>query len=81
VGDGDVDYSQVLSAANSLSIDDRIRLVEAIWEGIEGEAPMPELTEAQKQELDRRLAEHEANPDDVIPWEQVKADIEGRFRG
>ena len=76
-----MDFSQVLSAANSLSIDDRIRLVDAIWESIEGETPMPQLTEAQKQELDRRLAEHEANPDDVIPWEQVKADIESRLKG
>lgn len=76
-----MDYSQVLSAAKSLSIDERMRLVEAIWEGVEGERPMSELTKAQKQELDRRLAEHEANPDDVIPWEQVKADIEGRLEG
>ena len=75
-----MDYSRVLSAANSLSIDDRIRLVEAIWEGIEVESPAPELTEAKKQELDRRLAEHAANPDDVIPWEQVRADIEARLK-
>lgn len=76
-----MDFSDILAAANSLSIDERIRLADAIWEGIEGEEPpMPELTEAQKQELDRRLAEHEANPDDVIPWEEVKANIEARLK-
>ncbi len=73
-------YSEVLSAANALSIDDRIRLAEAIWEGIQAEEPMPELTEAQKRELDRRLAELEANPHDVIPWEEVKADLEARLK-
>ena len=80
MGDEDVDFAEILSAANSLSIDERIRLAEAIWEGIDAEEPLPELTEAQKQELDRRLAEHEANPHDVIPWEQVKADIEARLK-
>jgi len=74
-----VDYLDILTAANSLSIDDRIRLAEAIWEGIEADEPTPELTEAQKQELDRRLAEHEADPDDVIPWEEVKANLEARL--
>jgi len=44
------------------------------------EEPVPELTEAQKQELDRRLAEMEADPDDVIPWEEVKAQAEARLR-
>jgi len=75
-----VDYSELLTAANALSIDDRIRLAEAIWEGIEAEEPTPELTEAQKEELDRRLAEHEANPDDVTPWEEVKANLEARLK-
>ena len=41
---------------------------------------MPELTEAQKQELDRRLAELEANPDEVTPWEEVEAEIRARLR-
>ena len=75
-----MDYSELLTAANALSIDDRIRLAEAIWEGIEAEEPTPELTEAQKEELDRRLAEHEANPDDVTPWEEVKANLEARLK-
>jgi putative addiction module component (TIGR02574 family) len=75
-----MDFSQVLSAANSLSIDDRIRLVEAIWQSIESEKPMPELSAAQKQELDRRLAEDDASPDDAVPWEVVDAEIRSRVR-
>ena len=34
-----------------------------------------ELTDAQKHELDRRLAAYEANPDDVIPWETVRKEL------
>jgi putative addiction module component (TIGR02574 family) len=33
----------------------------------------PLLTEAQRRELERRVAEDDANPDDVVPWEQVLA--------
>lgn len=38
------------------------------------------LTEAQRAELDRRIAEHEASPDDVVPWEEVKASITKRLK-
>lgn len=74
-----MELSEVLSAANALSIDDRIRLVEAVWEGIEAAQPTPQLTEAQKRELDRRLAELDASPDHVVPWEEVKATARARL--
>jgi putative addiction module component (TIGR02574 family) len=78
-GDGHVDFSEVLSAANALSVDDRIRLMDAIWDGIDTNGPIPELTEAQKQELDRRLAEDDASPEDVIAWEDINAEIKARL--
>jgi len=30
-------------------------------------------------ELDRRIADHEANPDDVVSWEEVKAEALNRI--
>jgi putative addiction module component (TIGR02574 family) len=33
------------------------------------------LTDAQRDELDYRIARHEQNPSDVIPWQQVKAGL------
>ncbi|HZW24691.1 MAG TPA: addiction module protein [Gallionella sp.] len=38
------------------------------------------LTEAQVTELDCRLADHLANPEDVIPWSEVKAAALAKFR-
>jgi putative addiction module component (TIGR02574 family) len=67
-----MDLTAALSVINSLSVDERIRLVEAVWDGIAAEQPVPQLTDAKKNELDRRLADHRAAPDDVIPWETVK---------
>ncbi len=63
-----------------LSIEDRIALAQAIWDSIAAEPHPPLLTEAQRQELQRRLDDHQANPNDVVPWEQVKAEALARFR-
>lgn len=74
-----MDFSEVLSAANSLSIDERMQLVEAVWDGIAAEQPTPQLTEAQKHELERRLAELDASPEIAVPWEEVWAQAKARF--
>ena len=57
----------------ALSIEDRIRLVQAIWDGIEAEQAYPDLTEAQKRELDDRIDNYEMNPDNILTWEEIKA--------
>jgi putative addiction module component (TIGR02574 family) len=65
--------TQLLQQARVLGIDEQIELVEAIWDGIVSRGAAPSLTETQKSELDRRLADHLAKPDDVVPWSEVKA--------
>jgi putative addiction module component (TIGR02574 family) len=64
--------TQLLQQASALDIDEQIELVEAIWTGIVSRGLEPSLTESQKLELDRRLADHLANPSDVIAWDDVK---------
>jgi putative addiction module component (TIGR02574 family) len=60
---------------NQLSVAQRILLVEEIWESIaeDGAEAPPSLSESQLQELRRRVAEDDADPDNLIPWEEVKA--------
>lgn len=51
-----------------LSVDERLRLAEEIWESIRANPTELPVTDAQTAELDRRLAEHRADPsaaDDV----------------
>ena len=55
----------------SLSPTEKAELLDAVWESLEAEAAS--MTDEQRAELDRRIANHEQNPSDVIPWEQVKA--------
>jgi len=59
-----------------LSVADRLILVEELWDSIAAATP---LTDAQRAELDRRLADHEANPDDVVSWEEVQSSITARL--
>ena len=46
----------------------------------EGDEPQIELTDELEAEIDRRLADAEANPSDSVPWEQVKAEALARFQ-
>jgi putative addiction module component (TIGR02574 family) len=63
-----------------MSRDERIALVQAIWDTIVAESAPPLLTESQRQELQRRVAEDDTNPNDVVPWEQVKAQTQARLK-
>ena len=59
-----------------LSIAERIQLVEDIWDSIVVENPAAvQFSEEQRQEIRRRLAAHDAEPDSAIPWEQVRSEL------
>ncbi|MBI4374270.1 MAG: addiction module protein [Deltaproteobacteria bacterium] len=59
-----------------LSIPERIRLVEDIWDSIIEVPESISLTDAQKEELDRRLQAYYKNQNESLPWDQVCARIE-----
>jgi putative addiction module component (TIGR02574 family) len=63
-----------------LGIEERLTLVEELWDSIAADSSAVPLTEAQRTELDRRIADHEANPDDVVPWEEIKTSITERLK-
>jgi len=58
-----------------LSPDEKIRLVQELWDAIAEEVSRMPLAESQRRLLDERLADEEQNPDDVEPWEKAKQDI------
>ncbi len=58
---------------DQLTIAQRILLVEEIWDSIADQQDQLPITEAQKQDLQRRLATHKANPKAGSSWEEVKA--------
>ncbi len=65
---------------NTLSRDERIELVLEIWDSIAAAPTFSLLTEPQRKELRHRVADDDANPDDVVPWDQVKAQTLARLK-
>ncbi len=55
-----------------LPVEERLKLVEALWDSIAEFPEALELSAAQKQELDRRLAAYESSPDAGVPWTELK---------
>jgi putative addiction module component (TIGR02574 family) len=64
---------------DQLSVEDRMSLVQQLWDSIAEEMSRLPLTRAQQEEVDRRLAAHRANPHAAIPWEQVEAEARARL--
>jgi putative addiction module component (TIGR02574 family) len=56
----------------SLSVEERIQLVEAVWDSIAQQPESLPVTEAQRKELDRRLDEHQKDPRAGRPWSAVR---------
>jgi putative addiction module component (TIGR02574 family) len=61
-----------------LSPSERHDLIGTLWDSLDVKE-LPPLTDEQTKELDRRLAEHRANPSRAIPWEQVMTELRARF--
>ncbi|HEX8500341.1 MAG TPA: addiction module protein [Pyrinomonadaceae bacterium] len=58
-----------------LSVAERIQLAEDIWDSIASDPAALPLTDAERQELDRRLESHARNPDEGLPWEALKEKV------
>jgi putative addiction module component (TIGR02574 family) len=67
--------SQLSPEIRTLPIVQRLDLVEQIWDSIYEDQEQFELTEAQKVELDRRLAAHAAAPNRGVSWQEVKTKL------
>ena len=61
-----------------LSVAERIPLAEDIWDSIVADPASLPLTDAQRQELDRRLDSLEEAPELGAAWEVVRAQITSR---
>jgi putative addiction module component (TIGR02574 family) len=65
--------SDLRDQINSLSAAEKVELLDTLWESLEADSAS--LTDAQRAELDFRIARHEQNPSDVIPSQQVRAGL------
>ncbi len=75
-----MDLKAVLTEVQSWPAEDRLRLIEEVWDGLYAEGHEPDPTDDLKALLDRRLEALGRNPEAVVPWEVVEARTLERFR-
>jgi putative addiction module component (TIGR02574 family) len=63
---------------DKLSADERLALLEEIWDSLAANPEAVPVTDAQKGDLQRRLDAYRDDPKAGSPWEEVKARLQGR---
>jgi putative addiction module component (TIGR02574 family) len=72
---------KLLAELLELTPAERIQLAEDLWDSVTADDEnLPPLTEAQRAELDRRLAEHRRDPSTAVPWDEVRARLWSRVK-
>lgn len=62
-----------------LTAEERIALIGELWDSLDPAAAMP-LTPELAEDLDRREAEADADPDEGVPWEIFEQELRDRLR-
>ncbi|MDN5850868.1 MAG: addiction module protein, partial [Nitrococcus sp.] len=62
-----------------LDAEEKLRLIEQLWDSLNDDPSQIPFTRAQKEELDRRLDEIEQGDDAGIPWDEVLNRIRKRL--
>ena len=60
-----------------LPADERLQLVEAIWDSLIEVPDAIPVSDAMRDELDRRLAAYYDDPASARPWAEIKAELFG----
>lgn len=68
------DFNSVFSAAAALSVDDRLRLIDALAAGVPDDHP-PSLSAEWIAEINRRAAEIDSGHVSTTPWETVRSSL------
>jgi putative addiction module component (TIGR02574 family) len=55
-----------------LSLSEKILIIEEIWDSIVKDNEYPELTDIQREELNKRIDSYHANPDQGRTWDEIK---------
>ena len=66
-----VDVTNTLNQISALPVPDQIELLHQAWDRLLESGWEPELSDEQKAELDRRLDDLDANPQNLVPLEKV----------
>jgi len=78
----EIDMSHVLQdlGIDRLPIEQRVALVQEIWDSIAREVGMLPPTPDEQRELESRVAEDEISPADVTTWDAIRSDALQRWK-
>lgn len=72
--------ADLLNELLKLTPAERIELAEDLWDSVAANPQdLPPLTAQERAEIDRRLAEHERDPETAVSWEEVRARLIAKF--
>lgn len=60
-----------------LAPEERLQLIDELWTSLRARPKAVRLTDAQRDELDRRLDALDRGEGEVIPWDEVKHRLQG----
>ena len=69
----------IIESFRKLSPNEKIRLLQDLWDEVAEEVAQTPLSESHRRLLDERLQEHDEHPNDVEPWEKVRDDTLGEL--
>jgi putative addiction module component (TIGR02574 family) len=72
------DFSSILSAAQQLPEQDRLRLIDALWETVPPETEA-HFSEEWAREIERRVAELDSGTAKTVPWAQIREEALARI--
>jgi putative addiction module component (TIGR02574 family) len=72
--------SKLALNVEQMSAEERLELIEQLWESLSETSDTVPITKAQREELDRRLDDLESSAPAGIPWEEVLRRIRTRPR-
>jgi putative addiction module component (TIGR02574 family) len=56
---------------------ERLEAIAELWDSLEGQAELFPLSDEERAELDRRIAEDEADPAPGVSWSELRRRLEG----
>lgn len=71
--------TELLEKARRLPLEERIELAQSLWDDVT-RCSEDSLSPEEARLIDERLREHEANPEDVVSWEEVKARLDAKSK-
>jgi putative addiction module component (TIGR02574 family) len=62
-----------------LAPEERLQLIDELWESLRARPEAVRLTQAQRDELDRRLDALDRGEGEATPWDEVKRRLQGEL--